>query len=162
MQTVMSRQGRQMLTINHADIRWMIRRDMAQVIALDQINDYSWPEVDFLDALRERDTIGMVFEKNDIILGYMIYRLEEKQITLVRLAVLEEIRRQGVGRALVEKMKTKLAAKRRGTLSVTVRERQLGVQLFLRACGLTCCLVEKGRFSKPDEDGYRMEFCVAN
>jgi len=42
-------------------IRWMIRRDMQEVLqAEQQCFDQSWTEEDFLRCLRQRNCIGMV------------------------------------------------------------------------------------------------------
>ncbi len=42
-------------------IRWMIRRDMPEVLQTEQESfDYSWTEEDFLRCLRQRNCIGMV------------------------------------------------------------------------------------------------------
>ena len=141
------------------NIRWMIRRDMSDVYAIDQHCTSPWKEVDFTDALSQRETIGMVIESGDEVLGYMVYQLGEKQIMLVRIGVRKDHRRAGLGRLMIEKIKSKLSPAKRDTLAAVVRERHLDLQLFLRGCGLTCCLVEKGHFCKPEEDGYRMEYC---
>lgn len=152
-------EGRAMLQLKAHEIRWMITRDMPQVAEIDQHCTSPWKAVDFTDALRQREAIGMVVEKNDLVLGYMIYNLEEKQLLLKRIGVHKEYRHLGVGGFLMEKLKSKLKVGGRSTLAAVVRERHLDLQLFLRKCGLTCCLVERGYFCKPDEDGYRMEFC---
>ena len=47
-------------------IRWMIRRDMPEVLQTEQESfDYSWTEEDFLRCLRQRNCIGMVAEQGE-------------------------------------------------------------------------------------------------
>src|SRR5690348_2779098 len=42
-------------------IRWMIRRDMPEVMRTERASfEYSWTEDDFLRCLRQRNCIGMV------------------------------------------------------------------------------------------------------
>ncbi len=42
-------------------IRWMIRRDMAEVLRIERESfEYHWTEEDFLCCLRQRNCIGMV------------------------------------------------------------------------------------------------------
>ena len=42
-------------------IRWMIRRDMPEVLQTEQESfEHSWTEEDFLRCLRQRNCIGMV------------------------------------------------------------------------------------------------------
>ena len=47
-------------------IRWMIRRDMPEVLQTEQESfEYSWTEEDFLRCLRQRNCIGMVAEQGE-------------------------------------------------------------------------------------------------
>lgn len=44
-----------------AHIRWMIRRDMPEVLHIEESGyAYPWGEEDFLTILRQRNCIGMV------------------------------------------------------------------------------------------------------
>ena len=44
-------------------IRWMIRRDMPDVMGIEVASfEYAWTEDDFLRCLRQRNCIGMVAE----------------------------------------------------------------------------------------------------
>ncbi|MDA8746115.1 ribosomal-protein-alanine N-acetyltransferase RimI, partial [Rubripirellula amarantea] len=55
-------------------IRWMIRRDMPAVLAIENKSfEFSWTEEDFIRCLRQRNCIGMVAEENDQVVGFMIY-----------------------------------------------------------------------------------------
>ena len=57
-------------------IRWMIRRDMAEVLAIEADSfEYPWSEDDFIRCLRQRNVIGMVAELDDRIVGFMVYEL---------------------------------------------------------------------------------------
>ncbi len=87
------------------DVRWMIRADMPQVLAID-FDSYveEWGEQEFIRQLRRREVIGMVAYDLDAlradgtrkILGYMIYVLFKNRIELERLAVDVNHRRAGV------------------------------------------------------------------
>jgi ribosomal-protein-alanine N-acetyltransferase len=55
-------------------IRWMIRRDMPEVLHTEQgAFEYAWTEEDFLRCLRQRNCIGMVAEQGEKVVGFMIY-----------------------------------------------------------------------------------------
>ena len=55
-------------------IRWMIRRDMPEVLAIEgQSFEFPWSEEDFLRCLRQRKCIGMVAEQHERVIGFMIY-----------------------------------------------------------------------------------------
>lgn len=118
-------------------IRWMIRRDMPTVL---QIEDQSfpdpWVEQEFIHHLRQRDTIGMVSEINDQVVGYMIYELHKSRLQLINMAVDPAFRRKGIGRSMVAKLVSKLAWQRRNRIEAGVQETNLDAQLFFRACGL--------------------------
>jgi len=59
-------------------IRWLIRRDMPEVLEIERANfEYTWTEEDFLCCLRQRNCIGMVAEIAHNIEGFMIYELHE-------------------------------------------------------------------------------------
>jgi ribosomal-protein-alanine N-acetyltransferase len=59
-----------------ADIRWMVRRDMPEVLAIEgESFQNAWHEQDFVRCLRQRNCIGMVAEADMRITGYMIYEL---------------------------------------------------------------------------------------
>ena len=63
------------------DIRWMIRRDMAEVLATETEGfEFPWLEEDFIRCLRQRNCIGMVAEYDDRVVGFMIYELHKNRI----------------------------------------------------------------------------------
>ena len=65
-------------------IRWMIRRDMQEVLqAEQQCFAQSWTEEDFLRCLRQRNCIGMVAEAGDKVIGFMIYELHKSMLRIL-------------------------------------------------------------------------------
>ena len=57
-------------------IRWMIRRDMPEVLEIEQSSfEFPWTEEDFIRCLRQRNCIGMVAEYDEKVVGFMIYEL---------------------------------------------------------------------------------------
>ena len=53
-------------------IRWMIRRDMPEVLQAEQASfEFPWTEEDFLRCLRQRNCIGMVAEQGEKVVGFM-------------------------------------------------------------------------------------------
>lgn len=135
-------------------IRWMIRKDLDQVVAIDgdsfafpwPAGDYENPPPDpsFVHALRKRNSIGMVLDGGDRIAGFMIYDLHKHHIEIARFAVAADMRRTGVGTAMIEKLKAKLSDERRRRLVLDVDELNLPAQLFLRDCGFRCTQITPG------------------
>ncbi|MEK6238743.1 MAG: ribosomal-protein-alanine N-acetyltransferase RimI, partial [Planctomycetales bacterium] len=63
----MTDQGQRELRVH---IRWMIRRDMPEVLAIENSSfEFPWSEEDFLRSLQQRNCIGMVAEWEDSIVG---------------------------------------------------------------------------------------------
>lgn len=139
-------------------VRWMIGRDMPQVLRIEQASfDYPWIEDDFLKALRQRNCIGMVAEHHDDVIGYMLYELHVGQIRLVNLAVSPAHRRERIGEQLVTKLIGKLHSHRRASMFADVSEYSLSAHLFFRACGFKATKVIRGLYRDGQEDAFRFE-----
>ena len=117
-------------------IRWMIRRDMPEVLQTEQESfEYSWTEEDFLRCLRQRNCIGMVAEQGEKVVGFMIYELHKSKLHILNFAVHPLHRRCGVGAQMVAKLISKLSSHRRTRITLEVRETNLVAQLFFRQQG---------------------------
>ena len=69
-------------------IRWMIRRDMPEVLAIEeQCFEFPWSEEDFIRCLRQRNCIGMVAEHSERVVGFMIYELHKNRLHILNFAV---------------------------------------------------------------------------
>ena len=103
-------------------IRWMIRRDMPEVLHTEQESfEFSWTEEDFLKCLRQRNCIGMVAEHNEKVIGFMIYELHKTKLHVLNFAVHPSCRRIGIGRQMVSKLIGKLSSHRRTKITLAVR-----------------------------------------
>src|SRR6476660_3526776 len=89
-------------------IRWMIRRDMPEVIQTEQESfEYAWTEEDFLRCLRQRNCIGMVAAQGEKVVGFMIYELHKAKLHILNFAVHPSCRRLGVGAQMTAKLVSK-------------------------------------------------------
>lgn len=143
-------------------IRWMIRRDMPEVLNIEQLNfEFPWAEDDFLRCLRQRNVVGMVAEcrSTDTIRGYMIYELMGDHIHLLNFAVLPSWQRWGVGSQMVRKLVGKLG-QRRKRITLEVRETNLPALLFFKSQGFRAVDVLRGFYEDTDEDAYQMQYRV--
>ena len=119
------------------NVRWLIRRDMAEVMAIENQLLGGWSEKKITQALRERNCIGVVAEASDgPIDGYMIYNLMPDHIAILRVAVNPRDQRCGIGRQLLQRVKDRLDRLKKPIMVVVVDERDLGSQLWLQRCGL--------------------------
>lgn len=142
-------------------IRWMIRRDMAEVLEIENRSfEHPWEEDDFIRCLRQRNCIGMVAENGERVAGFMIYALHRTSLELLSIAVHPNFRRNGAGRAMIGKLVNKLSQQRRNRITLVVRETNLSGQLFFRDTGFLATQVVKSRWIETDEDGYSMELSI--
>src|SRR6476620_10740579 len=136
-------------------IRWMIRRDMPEVLNAEQESfDYSWTEDDFLRCLRQRNCIGMVAEVDEQVVGFMIYELHKTRLHVLNFAVSPEWRRLGIGTQMVTKLIGKLSSHRRTKITLAVRETNLTAQLFFRALDFRATKVLRGYYEDSGEDAF--------
>ncbi len=140
-------------------IRWMIRRDMAEVLETEAEGfEFPWCEDDFIRCLRQRNCIGMVAELNDRVVGFMIYELHKTRLHLLNFAVAKEYRRQGVGQQMLAKLMAKLSSQRRTRILLEVRETNLSAQLFFRNLGFRAVSVLRDFYEDTTEDAYLMQY----
>jgi ribosomal-protein-alanine N-acetyltransferase len=140
-------------------IRWMIRRDMPEVMRIERASfEYAWTEDDFLRCLRQRNCIGMVAEENETIAGFMIYELHRTRLNVLNFAVQPTARRLGVGGLLVAKLVYKLISHHRQKITLAVRERNLPAQMFFRGHGFQAVKLLRNYYEDSGEDAYLMEF----
>ncbi|MGA2618796.1 MAG: ribosomal protein S18-alanine N-acetyltransferase [Thermoguttaceae bacterium] len=140
-------------------IRWMIRRDMAEVLQIERENfEFSWVDEDFVRCLRQRNCIGMVAEYEDRVVGFMIYELHKSRIHVLNFAVAAAYKRHGVGSQMVAKLIAKLSPARRSRIVLEVRETNLAAQLFFRENGFRAISVLHKYYDDTPEDAYLMQY----
>ena len=140
-------------------IRWMIRRDMPSVLAIEQnCFEFAWTEEDFIRCLRQRNCIGMVAEMDDQIVGFMIYELHKNRLHILNFAVHSDHRRNGVGNAMCSKLFGKLSHERRNRIMLEVRETNLEAQLFFKNLGFRAISVLRDFYDDTVEDAYLMQY----
>ena len=140
-------------------IRWLIRRDMPEVLAIEQSSfQQPWSEEEFLSHLRQRNCIGMVAEYNQQIVGFMIYELHKARLQLLNFATSGDFRRLGVGLQMINKLVDKLSQQRRQEIILEVRESNLEAQLFFKSQEFQAVRVMRAHYDDTTEDAYVMRF----
>jgi ribosomal-protein-alanine N-acetyltransferase len=144
-------------------IRWMIRRDMQEVLQTEQASfEFAWSEEDFLRCLRQRNCIGMVAEQGERVVGFMIYELHKTKLHILNFAVHPNHRRTGVGSQMIAKLISKLSSHRRTRITLEVRETNLYAQLFFRSQGFRAVRVLRGYYEDSGEDAFLMQHQLAD
>jgi ribosomal-protein-alanine N-acetyltransferase len=140
-------------------IRWMIRRDMPEVLQAEQMSfEFAWNEEDFLRCLRQRNCIGMVAEHGEKVVGFMIYELHKNKLHILNFAVHPAWRRMAVGAQMVAKLISKLSSHRRTRITLEVRESNLHAQLFFQKQEFRAVRVLRAFYEDSGEDAYLMEY----
>ena len=147
-------------------IRWMIRRDMPEVLAIEQeCFEFPWYEEDFIRCLRQRNCIGMVAEASERVVGFMVYELHKHRLHVLNFAVHEGFRRRGVGSQMAKKLIAKLSPgtpagvpARRSRIMLEIRETNLSAQLFFRSLGFRAVSVLRKFYEDTPEDAYLMQY----
>ncbi len=165
----MSEQPNATFRTSDVHIRWMIRRDHPEVLAIEGASfARPWSERKILRAMREHRVIGCVAEEGaDVVgftpvVGFMIYRAHPRRLELMRLAVRPDRRRSGVGRRMIEKLVDKLSAGKWTSITASIRESNLDAARFLAATGFRAVGVVRDHYDDGDgvEDAYRMTFSI--
>jgi ribosomal-protein-alanine N-acetyltransferase len=143
----------------HVHIRWMIRRDLSEV--LESEGAKGWTEEDFLNELRKRNVIGMVAERGEKVIAHMIYELHKNHILLSNICVHPAWRKKGIGRELVEKLKSKLSSSTyRHKLLVPIPEWNLAAQLFFKSQGFATSYIDREYYKDSNVEAYVLEFTL--
>lgn len=122
-------------------VRWLIRRDMDEVLTCEQSCTEPYSEEDVLCVLRRRDCIGTVIEDDrQSVVGYQMYRLGSGYYEIQRIAVHQAYQRQGYGSLLIKRLIEKLSfdGDRRSRIVVSVDEYNVPMQLFFQSLGFVC------------------------
>jgi [ribosomal protein S18]-alanine N-acetyltransferase len=140
-------------------IRWLIRRDMAEVLDIERAAfENPWTEENFLCCLRQRNCIGMVAEHEHRVVGFIIYELHKARLRVLNIAVARDSRRQAVGTQMIARLIEKLSQQRRREILLEVRESNLPAQLFYRSCGFNAVCVLRRHYDDTEEDAYVMRY----
>jgi ribosomal-protein-alanine N-acetyltransferase len=140
----------------------MLQRDMPRVLQIERDSfETPWTKTDFGKMLRRRDCIGIVAEHGGVLVSFAVYLLAG-HVELYNLAVVHEYRGLGVGKAVVEKLKTKLGRRPRSrrAIGLNVCEYNLNAQQFFRSQGFRAVAVLRDWHATGTTDAYRMVYRV--
>lgn len=143
-----------------AHVRWMIRRDLPRVLEIEaEAFADPWTEEEFIRCLRQRNCIGMVAEVKDVVAGFMVYELHKSYLYVLNFAVACEYQMRGVGRAMLDKLTSKLTRERRNRILLEIKQDNCEGQKFFAACGFKA-IASLPEFYPCGTDAYRMELPV--
>lgn len=157
--TMVEATRRERKEVARAHVRWMIRRDMPEVLGIEAESfEFPWLEEDFDRCLKQRNCIGSVAEEDGRVLGFMIYELHKTRIHVLNFAVAPGERGRGVATKMIEKLIEKLSSQRRSRLLLEVRESNAVAQVCFRNNGFRAISVLRGFYEDTPEDAYLMQY----
>lgn len=117
--------------------RWMLRRDMDEVIAIDRSHVWErWGENDYLAILGRRDCIGVVTEEEcGRIASVMIQRITKRAYTIEKICVRQDLLRIGIAASMVGKLTSRLKPQSRTSVVADVKYTNLIAQKFFSSQG---------------------------
>ena len=156
-------QSNQIRQTKPAHIRWIIRRDLDEVLKIEEDSfDFPWDEETLIRCLRQKNTVGIVAECDDRVVGYMIYEIRRSEISLINIAVHPEFRRRGIGQEFVRNLNEKLSLKKGRRITLIVNEYNLNAHLFFQNMGFVATDVIHDFYDELEADAYRMVYTSKN
>jgi len=148
--------------LNNLRVRWMIRRDMPEVLEIEQLQfEFPWSEENFISCLRQRNCIGLVADTTDNqseAIGFVVYELQKTRIHILNIAVHPSCCGKGVGKAMVNRLIEKLRENNRTRLLLEVRETNVAAQRFFRRMGFRAVSILRDYYQDTDEDAYLFQY----
>ena len=139
------------------EIRLMCEKDLEQVTAIEkEIFSIPWSEKAFADSLASNNTLYLVAESENRIVGYcgMYISFEEGNITNVAVAPL--FRRKKIARHMLEEILTRAKEKNVSDVILEVRETNVPAISLYEQLGFKEAGIRKNFYERPVENALIM------
>lgn len=120
-----------------------------------------WSITSIKETIGQSKTICLSAEKAGRMAGYMLVYTAAQEAEIVRIAVAEEARRQGVGRHMLEKLNTICEERRIQKIMLDVRKSNTGARSFYEEEGFAADGFRPGFYEAPKEDAVLMSRSLA-
>lgn len=126
-------------------LRWVKASDVPEILAIDRTGRFSdrWNRVDFSCAINDRDAICKAVVREGHIVAYAVWGSYHRELYLIRLVVLPEFRRRGIGTLLLIDGLRRLS-ERRTEAWTRIPEENLAAQLWLKTNGWIATGIDEG------------------
>lgn len=90
-------------------VDYMHKKDLPAVVRIEEANHawQGWGEKTFISSLREKNVIGITAKIIDTVVGFVVYRVGEKEIEILKFETAREFENSRVKHLLLTKMKDK-------------------------------------------------------
>ena len=143
------------------ELRWMIKRDLREVVAIDEISFMlPWSEQYFRERLKFDKALGMVAVAGGKVVGYMVFECWQEHLGLIKIAVHPDYRHQGIGTELIKRLKWKLAIHSRKKIITVASSVDLVAINFFTALGFRVGPIDINAHQGNAEDYVGLDFTV--
>jgi ribosomal-protein-alanine N-acetyltransferase len=136
---------------------WITKYDLPQILEIEKSvfqPYFRWSEEDLMCVLRQKTTMGLVYELEGKVVAYVIYDLHKDFLEILRIAVHRDFRGTGIGRKIIQKkMIPKLSFERRWKIAVNIPAENLAAQLFFSKLNFLAVKI-------TSSDEYRMQYSL--
>lgn len=116
----------------------------------------AWSEKSVFDTINLKNTVCLAAEKAGRLIGYLLAYTAGDEAEIARIAVADEFKRQGVGRALMLGLETACEENGIGKILLDVRESNETARLFYTEMGFQEDGIRQRFYENPQEDGILM------
>lgn len=142
-------------------VREMTMEDGAAVAELEhQTFSDAWSEKSVLETLDQPNTICLIAEKAGRMAGYILVYTAADEAEIARIAVAEELKRQGVASSLMKELLLKCREQGIEKVLLDVRESNAAARAFYGKTGFREDGIRQHFYEDPQEDGILMSFAV--
>jgi ribosomal-protein-alanine N-acetyltransferase len=119
-----------------------------------------WTEATFRGLMRRPSAALVVAELDDAVVGYLVMWFVAKEAEIGDIAVLPELRRQGIGRALLQRAIEEARSRLASGIVLEVRASNEGARLMYGEAGFMVVGSRPEYYTEPPEDAYVMRLNV--
>lgn len=139
-------------------IRRMEEKDAPYVATIEKAAfSEPWPEVEFVNAVKDDKYIYLVALDDDLLVGYAGCFVVCENADITNVAVSENYRRVGIADKLLEVLAEEASQKGAESLFLEVRESNEPAKCLYGKQGFTQVGMRKNFYRKPDENAILME-----
>lgn len=138
------------------NIRWIKPKDMNFILEIEKESfPEPWTKKDFDRVFANKDCVCQIYcdADTDKVLGYLVYEYDKVSYNLVNFAVAPKMRRQGIGKALIQSLISHMENSAKRKMFVSISDKNLTAQLFMRKMGFRAEKISRN-FYGPDHNAY--------
>lgn len=143
------------------EVREMTIEDGAVVAEIEhQSFSDAWSEKAILETLNQKNSVCFVAEKAGKRVGYLLAYTAADEVEIARIAVIDEMKRQGAGHALMEELKSWGTKHQSAKILLDVRESNQAAGAFYAKEGFEKDGIRKDFYQDPKEDAVLMSLKI--